>query len=359
MTEMKKSTAPLAFIGSYADPNTSGIYACSYDPDNGTLSILDQVSGLRNPTFLDVDSEANKLYALAEEIDDNEQRYSSAAAFDINTSTGELTILNKEVTVPASTCHLSLDQSKRFIAVSSYHGGWIGLAPILSGGRVGPLADSHKHEGSSLLPVQDRARAHSVFFDAANQFAVACDLGLDLLIVYRLDEGQQRLLPHDQVPVTPGSGPRHFAFHPTQPFGYLINELNATVNAYAYDAKQGKLTELQSISTLPKDYHGDNACADIHISPDGKFLYGSNRGHDSIVVYAIDQVTGELTVVEHASTKGKHPRNFAISPDGRFLLAANRDTDNVVSFRRDEATGKLEPSGFELQVSKPVCVKFM
>jgi 6-phosphogluconolactonase len=356
---MKNSNIAFAYIGSYAEPSAPGIYACRYDPDHGALTITSEVAGLRNPTFLDIDSESMRLYALAEEIGDHEQRYSSAAAFDIDADSGALSLLNKETTVPASTCHLALDQANRFMAVSSYHGGWIGLSPILDDGRIGPMCDSHKHEGSSKLPVQDRARAHSVLFDSANQFAVACDLGMDLLLVYRLDANHKRLVPHSQTSVAPGAGPRHFVFHPKLSIGYVINELNATVNVYAYDAEQGKLTELQSISTLPEDYQGDNACADIHISPDGKFLYGSNRGHDSIVVYSIDQTSGRLTLVEHASCGGKHPRNFAISPDGRYLLAANRDTNNIVTFRRNEVTGKLEPTGFELEVSKPVCLKFI
>jgi 6-phosphogluconolactonase len=346
------------YIGSYAEADTPGIYVCQYDEQKGSLTELSRVQGLRNPTFLEIDKEHRRLYAIADQTDSEGRKYGCAAAYQIEEEQGSLSLINEERTVSAPTCHITLDRTARSAMVSSYHGGMIGISPILENGRLGPLAEELKHEGSSVLPVQSQARAHSIFIDPANRFAIVCDLGLDQLIVYRLDPEHQRMIPHDQVHVTPGAGPRHFVFHPSRSLGYVINELNSTITAYSYDGDLGKLVEIQSISTLPDDYQGNNACADIHISPDGKFLYGSNRGHDSIVVYAIEAEKGTLTLVEHHSTLGQHPRNFAISLDGRYLLVANRDTDNVVSLSRDSETGKLSPTGLELHVSKPVCVKF-
>ncbi|MFD0694677.1 lactonase family protein [Paenibacillus sp. GCM10027628] len=347
-----------AIIGSYANSDQTGLYASRYDAATGSLELIDQVSGLQNPTFLDLDEESFKVYALTEGVDASGQRCGAAAAYSIEPSTGKLSLLNKETTVPATTCHITLDQSRQCIMVASYHGGMIGLSPLLEDGRIGETADIQQHHGSSILPAQDRPRAHSVTMDAANRFAIVCDLGLDRIILYKLDVQASRLIPHGDVEVAPGAGPRHFVFHPSNRYGYVINELGSTITAFSYDPEKGELREIQTMATLPDGYEGDNACADIHISPDGQFLYGSNRGHDSIVVLAIDQQTGKLSVVEHASTLGGHPRNFAISPDGQFLLVANRDGNNIVTFARNEQTGKLLPTGSRLEVSKPVCIKF-
>ncbi|MEW9698359.1 lactonase family protein [Paenibacillus sp. SI8] len=352
---MKKT---FAFIGSYADSKNSGVYVCAYNEQTGTLELVDEAAGLQNPTFLDVDLLKMKLYALTEGVDANQQRCGAAAAFDIDPGTGQLSLLNKETTVPATTCHISLDRTNRFVMVSSYHGGMVGMSPLLEDGRIGATSDIQRHHGASLLPVQDRARAHSVFVDRFNRFAGVCDLGLDRIITYRLDTEASKLIPHKEVQIAPGSGPRHFVFHPSYSYGYVINELNSTITAFSYDEEQGELSEIQTVSTLPDAFAGENACADIHVSPDGAYLYGSNRGHDSIVVFAIDPLNGKLAFVEHAPTLGKHPRNFAISPDGHFVLVANKDSDHIVSFAREPLTGKLLPTGSVLKLSMPVCIKF-
>ncbi|MBD0381402.1 lactonase family protein [Paenibacillus sedimenti] len=348
----------IAFVGSYANSDQSGLYACSYDTTTGSLELIDQVDGLQNPTFLALDEIGSRVYALSEGVDANGQRCGAAAAYTFEPSIGRLSLLNKENTVPATTCHITLDRTRQTIIVTSYHGGMIGLSPILADGRIGATADIRQHHGASILPVQDRPRAHSVTMDAANRFAIVCDLGLDRIFVYKLDVQASRFIPHGDVQVAPGSGPRHFAFHPTSRFGYVINELGSTITAFSYDEEKGDLSEIQHVSTLPDAFEGENACADIHISPDGQFLYGSNRGHDSIAVWAIDEQSGKLTYVEHVSTLGGHPRNFAISPDGQYVLVANRDGNNIVTFARNAETGKLLPTGSELKVSKPVCIKF-
>lgn len=344
-------------IGSYADAADPGLYVGRYDAEHGRIAIVEQVDGLRNPTFLDIDTEASVIYTIAEAVNEDGEKCGEAAAYRLDAAAGKLSPINRAITVPAPTCHLTLDRTRRSVIVASYHGGMIGLSPVQEDGGLGTLAELHQHEGASVLPVQDRPRAHSVTLDAANRYAVACDLGLDRLIVYALDADARRLTPHSETAIAPGSGPRHFAFHPSQQFGYVINELNSTITALRYDADHGVLTEMQTVSTLPEGYAGDSATADIHLSPDGRFLYGSNRGHDSLAVYAVG-TDGLLTLVEHAPTLGGHPRNFGIAPDGRFVLVANRDGNHVVTFRRDAETGKLTPTGDELRVSKPVCVKF-
>ncbi|NOV04584.1 lactonase family protein [Paenibacillus planticolens] len=358
MIILPKHHKTLAFIGSYADSGNPGVYTCQYGESNGSLEVIHEISGLQNPTFLSVDQENWRLFALSEGIGADGQRCGAAVSYDIDKTSGKLALLNSEITLPMTTCHIQLDHTNQVIMVSSYHGGMVGLSPVLADGRIGQSADIQQHQGASVLEVQDRPRAHSVFLDRTNTYVGVCDLGLDKIKLYKLDLAAQKLHPHGEVSVAPGSGPRHFAFHPTYKYGYVINELGSTVTAFSYDEEQGSLAEIQTVSTLPDAYEGENACADIHVSPDGKYLYGSNRGHDSIVVYAIDAGTGKLAPVEYAPTLGKHPRNFAISPDGSHLLVANKDSDNIVSFARNAETGKLVPTGSVLTLSKPVCIKF-
>jgi 6-phosphogluconolactonase len=345
----------LAFIGSYASPDTPGVYSCTYDAATGQFAIIDQVSGLADPTFLTVDRNRRMLYAIGSVLEEG-RKVGEAYSYRI-LDNGELAFVNKQRTV-GPTCHITLDHTSRCLIVSSYHGGMIGICPILEDGSIGPIREVHQHEGSSVHPNQASPHPHSVFIDRNNRYALCCDLGIDQVIVYRLDVDGCRLIPHSKVHVQPGSGPRHLTFHPTLPYVYVINELNGTVTVFAYDEGAGTLSEVQTISTLPADYTGEPSCADIHISNDGRFLYGSNRGHDSIVVYTIDQANGQLSPIEYVSTQGGHPRNFALSPDNRFVLVANRDANNVVTLARDAETGRLTPAGTELHVSKPVCVKF-
>lgn len=351
------ATRTFAFIGSYADAAGPGLYACAYDEQTGVLTLLDQADGLQNPTFLAVNEESRAIYSLTEGKDAEGRRCGAAATYRFDPASGRLTQLNEEITLPATACHIALDRTGRLAMSASYHGGLFGVSPVLDDGRIGPALELHRHEGRSALPVQSQARVHSVVVDDNNRFAAVSDLGLDKVFVYKLDLPNRTLTRHSETDIAPGAGPRHFVFHQQLPYGYGINELNSTVTVYAY-AEAGQLSVVQTISTLPDGYEGDNACADIHLSPDGKFLYGSNRGHDSLVVYSVDQASGLLTPVEYAPTLGGHPRNFAVSPDGRFVLVANRDADNIVTFSRDAETGKLKPTGSELRASKPVCIRF-
>lgn len=347
------------FIGSYAEAGESGIYACWFDAEKGQLTMVDRVSGWKNPTFLDFDPGKHLLYSLAEGLSPAGERCGVAVSFQVNPDTLSLKLLNEEIALDAPTCHLVLDRTKQCLLSSSYHGGRIGVSSIEKDGRIGPMSEIHAHTGSSLLPVQSQARVHSASIDRNNRYAIICDLGLDKVVVYRLDpQAGLKLDRHSEVKVAPGSGPRHFAFHPDGTYGYVINELSSTITVFAYDEDEGVLTEIQTLSTLPAGFTGENACAEIQVSSDGRFVYGSNRGHDSIAVYAVDRGTGMLTPVEHVSTLGGHPRHFALSPDGRFVLAANRDGNNVVTLVRDRETGKLQHNGQQLTLSMPVCVRF-
>lgn len=354
MNEQKHLTM---IVGSYAEAHSSGMYAYAYDVQTGHLHPVTEIGGLKDPTFLALDAANHRIYTIA--VDEQNNGVGLIVSYQYDPGKRKLEEINREVSVEASTCHISMDKTKQCLIVSSYHAGLVGLSPLLPDRRVGKINDVHKHEGQSIRPAQTQARAHSAIIDPTNRYVVVSDLGADKLVIYKLDADQHKLTYHHEVSAAPGAGPRHFIFHPSLPYAYVINELNATVTAYAFDQEAGILTEIETVPTLPASYTGDNSCADIHISPDGRFLYGSNRGHDSIVVYAIDETSGKLSLVQHVSCEGEHPRNFTLSPDGRFLLAANRDTNNITVFARDADTGQLQFTGTSVEVSRPVCLKFM
>jgi 6-phosphogluconolactonase len=246
--------------------------------------------------------------------------------------------------------------------VANYAGGSVSVLPIGEDGRLGELTDLVQHHGSSANPQRQKSpHPHSANLDAANRYLFVPDLGLDKIMIYRIDSPRGKLKPNDEpwARVKAGAGPRHFAFHPKGRYAYVINELDSTVTAFAFDETRGTLKEIQTVPTLPDSFTGNSTCADVHVSPSGKFLYGSNRGHDSIVIFAIDEDTGQLTYVEHEPTQGKTPRNFAIDPTGTFLLAANQNSDTVVTFRIDPVTGRLSPTGHVASVPSPVCLKLV
>jgi 6-phosphogluconolactonase len=248
------------------------------------------------------------------------------------------------------------------VLAANYGGGSVVVLPVRDDGSLDPPSAFVQHQGSSVHPRQQGPHAHSVTVDPADRFVMSADLGLDQVLIYRYDIRRGTLTPHELMAaakVTPGAGPRHFTFHPGSRFAYVINELNSTVTAFRFDADRGTLEAIQEISTLPDNFHGENTTAEVAVSPDGRFLYGSNRGHDSLVVYAIDTPSGRLSHVSHHASGGEIPRNFAIDPTGTFLLAANQRTGNVVVFRIDPATGQLIDTGFSVDVPQAVCVTFV
>ena len=347
----------LAFVGSYADAAGNGVYVYEVNEKTGGLKLLDQVSGLQNPTFLNLDADRRILYAIAEKASEQGQRMGAAVAFAINPAEGTLSELNRAVTTDTQTCHIQRDSQSRYLVVTSYSGGKVGLIGLQENGLVGELLDVKQHEGKSVHERQDQPHPHSAFFSPDEQFVLIPDLGLDRVRVYRLNRADSRLDFHADAALHPGAGPRHLAFHPNGKFAYVINELDSTISSFRYDAEAGTLSHVQTVSTVPADFEGENWCAEIQVSADGKFVYGSNRGHDSIVVLAANADSGELSVVQHISTEGQHPRHFSLSPDGSLLIAANRDTDNIAVFRVDRETGTLSFTGQTVKASKPVCVR--
>ncbi|MDQ6418044.1 lactonase family protein [Paenibacillus sp. LHD-117] len=345
------------FVGSYAGDADHGVKVFRCNEVDGSLTLQYEYGGLSNPTFLNVDAARGRLYAIADKVNEHGKKVGEAVSFAIDRETGALTELNRAWTVDNTTCHIQRDEESRFLTVTSYHGGMIGLSEIEADGSIGGVIDVIQHTGrSSDEEPQDRPHPHSSFYSPDGRFLFVQDLGLDRIVAYRLDAEAGKLSKHNETVVHAGAGPRHFVFHPSGSFAYVINELDSTVTAFRYDGEQGLLTELETISTLPDSFEGENGCAEIAISRDGNYLYGSNRGHDSIVVYELDQDTGKLKTTQHISTEGGHPRHFALTPNGNYLIAANRDGNNLVTYRVSESDGTLAFTGLTAEASKPVCV---
>ena len=252
---------------------------------------------------------------------------------------------------------MTTDREGRFLLVANYLSGTLSVYPINADGRLDSAAQVIQHHGRGVAKEQEGPHAHFVAVSHDNRFVLSCDLGIDKLLVYSLDTTNGKLLAHSEAVLPPGAGPRHLDFHPNGRSIYLINELNSTMTVFAYDGITGTVNELQTLSTLPKGYTGPNSCAEVWVHPSGEFVYGSNRGHDSICIFLVDEETGRLRLIGHEPTRGKTPRYFALDPTGRFLLAANQNSDTVVNFQIDTRTGRLSYLQ-HIDVPKPVCVKF-
>jgi 6-phosphogluconolactonase len=348
----------LFFVGSYAEPSGPGIYAFSLDGASGKPTLLSTASGLKNPSFLSLDHAGRRLYSI-EEVSEGGGKGGAAVAFSFEPDSGRMTRLNEEKTLGSSTCHIEFNAAGRYVIATSYHGGLVGMLPVLEDGRLGPLADVRRHEGTGPNPVrQDRPHPHSANVSPDNRFVYVPDLGTDRIQIYRPEADGMKLIPVGEAVSAPGSGPRHMTFHPEKPYAYVINELDSTITVYLRDAGQGGLTAVQTVPTLPESFRGENTCAEIRLSPDARFLYGSNRGHDSIAVFSVEEEGARLSPVEIVPSGGKIPRNFALSPDGRFLVSAHQETGNLAVFRVDPDTGRLSDTGNRGEASKGVCVKF-
>lgn len=341
-------------IGTYTQKSSEGIYVYSFNTKTGDFSSESIAKGLKNPSYLAVSPDEKKVYSVGEM-----ENGGAVYAFAFENKTGTLDKLSSESSGGAGPCYVAVDRTGKWVIVGNYGGGSLSVLPVLENGGVGAPQQTIQHEGKGPNEKrQEKAHVHSINIAPNNRDVFVPDLGMDEITYYQLDEKTGKLTEGKPTKTTPGAGPRHFTFHPSGKFVYAINELNQTVTAYAY-SKDGTLTPLQSLSTVPTDFKGQNICADLHVSPDGKFLYGSNRGHDSIAIYAIDAKTGTLKLVDITSSGGKHPRNFMIDPSGELVLVANRDTDNVVVFKRDAKSGKITPTGKEISVSMPVCLKMI
>ena len=349
------------YLGAYAKGEDQGITLCKLDRSSGKLEKVKVFGGHSNPAFLEIHPSQKFLYAANEMREFKGEPTGAVAAFSIDAKTGELAQLNQVSSKGAGSCHITIDAEGRTLFVANYGGGSVASFRIGEDGTLSEAVSFFQHEGSSVDERRQKGpHAHSINVDPANKRAYCADLGLDKVLVYKVNKkGKLKANDPPFTKTQPGGGPRHLSFHPSGKFAYVNLEMTSKVTVFTHNAKTGVLTEVQTVSTLPKDFTGNNSTAEIRVHPTGKFVYCSNRGHDSIAVFAIDEKSGKLTFVEHEPSGGKTPRNFCIDPSGDYLLAANQNTNNVVVFRVDAKTGALTPTGSSIESPKPVCVRFV
>ena len=361
------STMSTFYIGTYtesqipAEQRSQGIYAAQLDAASGAISDPRPVGWGANACFLVLSPDRRFLYAVGDTFAAEQFSGGAVGAFAIDATTGQLGLLNQTPAPGGRPSHITIDATGRFVVTINYHQGSVALYSVEQDGRIAAASDVVQHQGSGPNPARQAGpHAHQATFTPDNGLVLINDLGLDKVMIYRLERAQAKLIPHDPpwATVHPGAGPRHLAFHPSGAYVYVIDELDATITAFGWNASRGVLQEMQVVPTLPADFSGENLCADIHVHPTGKFLYGSNRGHDSIAIYAIDEQTGLLTALGYQSTLGEVPRNFAIDPSGAFLVVANQKSGTLVSFAIDPRQGDLTPTGHSAQIPAPSCVKF-
>jgi 6-phosphogluconolactonase len=355
------TNATYVYVGTYTPPSgrAEGIGIYRFEPSSGALTPIGTAPSA-SPSFLAVDPARRFLFAVNEVDDQGGTVQGGVSAFARDAATGGLTTVNAQSAHGTLPCHLTTDPSGKWLIVANYGSGNTTVYPIGGDGSLGAATDNVQHVGSGPHPRQRGPHAHAAVFDPAGQRLAVCDLGVDLTLLYRLDTAAGKLLPNGTAAVAPaGGGPRHIVFSADSRFAYVNNEIGSSVTAYAYDAAHGSFTALQTLSTLPDGFSGDNTTAEIALHPAGRFLYVSNRGHDSIACFAVDGQSGALRALGQVPTQGRNPRNFAIDPSGAFLYAANQNTDTIVQFRIDGATGRLTPTGQVTQTPSPVCILFV
>jgi 6-phosphogluconolactonase len=354
----------LFYVGTYTEEGSKskGIYAYRYDGATGEITPLGLAAATTNPSFVAMSPNGKFLYAVNEVGNYKGPNSGGVSAFSIDHATGKLTFLNEVASRGADPCYISVDRTGKFVLVANYTGGSVAVFPVLPDGKLGEASAFVQHTGHGPnTERQEGPHAHSIDLSSDNRFAMVDDLGLDEVLVYKFDSSKGTLTPNDPpfVKVEAGTGPRHFALGLSGKFAYVVAEMGHSVTVFSNDGASGRLQVLQTISTLPADFKGRNDDAEVVVHPSGKFLYASNRGDDSIVIYAIDGSKGTLTQVGRVPTGGKEPRNFEIDPAGKFLFAENQKSDNIVVFRIDEKTGGLTATGKVLEVASPVCLRFV
>ena len=364
----------LMYVGTYTRREShvvgksTGIQICRFNAVTGEITFVETMTGITNPSFLAIHPSGQYLYSVSEmgeRIDGKPA--GGVSAFRIDVETGLLTPLNQQSSLGSGPCHLTVDLTGRFVLTTNYGSGSVSVLSITEDGSLGPSTDFVQHEGSSVNPQrQQEPHPHSVNLDATNRYALVPDLGTDKIMIYAFDAEFGKLKTNLAQPwarTKSGAGPRHLDFHPNQRFVYVANELDSTVTGFDFDAARGTMHEISTLSTLPEDYYDTTSekswVADVHVHPNGRTVYVSNRGHDSIAIFRVNRDSGELTPVGHVPTKGIYPRNFAIDPAGKFLIVANQNSDDIYVFEINAKTGELEETEYGIELPTPVCVKLL
>lgn len=352
----------LLYIGTYTrklphvEAVSEGIYAYRFNPSSGALTYANKFTDVVNPSYLALDEKRKLAYSVSEVM---EHGGGAVSAYSVNAETGGLTLLNSQSSQGQGPCHVWIEGSGRYLLAANYGSGSIAALPIEADGRLGETASFVQHEGSSVNPDRQQGpHAHCIMTDAGNNYVFAADLGLDKIMIYRLDGERGVLEKHGETNIEAGAGPRHLDFHPDGRYLFLVTEMGSSVVSLAFDANSGTLRMVDTVSTLPGDFNDESSCAAIHVHPSGRYVYASNRGHDSIAILGFDAASGKLTPLGHQSTQGRTPRDFTIDPTGAYLLAANQDSGNIFTYRIDVETGKLEPTGDSIEVVSAVCLKW-
>ena len=346
------------FVGTYTGKKSQGIYRVEFDPATGKLGKPEVAAEVASPSFLAIHPNRTHLFCVGELAG---KRAGGVSSFTLDAKTGELKLVNQQSSVGAGPCHIVCDKAGKNVLIANYGGGSAAVFPVDKDGKLGEASSFVQHKGSSVdKSRQEAPHAHSVNLDAANKFAMVADLGLDKVLVYKFDSEAGKITANDPpaVDLAPGGGPRHFAFHPSGKFAYVNNEMASTLTALAYDGERGTFKTLNTLSTLPEPTKG-NSTAETVVHPNGKFVYTSNRGHNSIAIFAIDESTGEIKAIGHQGEGIKIPRNFNIDPTGKWMIVANQAGDSLIVYAIDPATGKLTPTDQKVEVGSPVCVKFV
>jgi 6-phosphogluconolactonase len=345
------------YVGTYTDTTSKGIYRFTLDPKTGATTPPVLAAETRNPSFLALHPSGRFLYAVGEISSFDGKPSGAVSAFAVDPKTGGLALLNQQSSEGAGPCHVTVDKAGTHVLVANYGGGTVAVLPIGADGKLAAASSVQAHAGSGPNKArQEKPHAHGIYLSADNRFAFAPDLGADRVFVYRYDAAKGALEPHGAAALPPGSGPRHLAFDPQEKNAYVINELLSTITVMAYDAAKGTLTPGDSVSTLPTGFSGTSSTAEVAVSPDGRFVYGSNRGHDTLAIFSRDAATGRLTPVGHVPVGGRTPRHFTFDPSGQTILAAHQGSDTISVFRVDPRSGQLSPVGGTLSVGKPVCL---
>jgi 6-phosphogluconolactonase len=362
MTNENSDKVTYFYVGTYTDGDGKGIYLYKLDTESGEVDLMGVTENIDNPSYLAIDKQNKYLYAANETANFGDSKNGTVSAFKILPETKELKFINKVSSGGAHPCYVAVSGDGKFVLAANYSCGSVSLLPVKNEGGLDDASDIVQHTGSSINEKRQTApHAHSAYFGPLQKFVYAVDLGIDKVNIYKYDAENGMLFENEPAffKAEPGSGPRHMVFHPNGKFAYLISELNNKITALRVDPMNGSLTKIEEYSALPKDFEKTSYCADIHIHPNGKFLYGSNRGDNSIVIFEIDEESGKLNLVGHESTQGDWPRNFTIDPSDNFILAANQKSNDVKIFKINSTTGKLIFTNQTIRVPSPACVKFL